>query len=122
MLKEAIDLQTNAVNKILEVMKLKKEITFKAPTGSGKTYMMASFMDETLASNKDVVFLVSTISKGNLAEQNYNKFLEYSFNGDFSNLNSYLINTDISGEEGVHIPVDYNVYLLLEIYIKLVVS
>jgi len=112
MLKEAIDLQTNAVNKILEVMKLKKEITFKAPTGSGKTYMMASFMDETLASNKDVVFLVSTLSKGNLAEQNYNKFLEYSSNGDFSNLNSYLINTDISGEEGVHIPVDYNVYLL----------
>ena len=76
MLKEAIDLQTNAVNKILEVMKLKSDSSM-----SGKTYMMASFMDETLASNKDVVFWFHII-KGNLAEQNYNKFLEYSFNGD----------------------------------------
>lgn len=112
MLKEAIDLQHYAVIKLIEQISRKAEITFKAPTGSGKTYIMADFMNEIISESSDVIFLVSTLSKGNLAEQNYNKFLQYSSNGYFPNINPYLINTEITGEETLYIPTDYNVYLL----------
>lgn len=112
MLKAAIDLQNNAVDSLLEQIQYKDEITFKAPTGSGKTYMMASFMNQVLANNDDVIFLVSTLSKGDLATQNYIKFLEYVTNGNFANLNPHLISTDVAGEERLFIPLAHNVYLL----------
>ena len=112
MLKMAIDLQQNAVQQLIEGTDKKREITFKAPTGSGKTYMMADYMNRILSENSDVVFLVSSLSKGNLAEQNYEKFLQYSNDGKFPNLKTYLINTEISGEETLFIPTDYNVYIL----------
>lgn len=114
MLKEAIDLQQNAVSQLIELIKIDKkdELTFKAPTGSGKTYMMANFMNSVLSENSDIIFLVSTLSKGNLATQNYEKFIQYANNGSFAKLNSYLINTEITTEESLFIPTDYNVYLL----------
>lgn len=112
MLKEAIDLQNNAVSSLLEQVNTKNEITFKAPTGSGKTYMMAEFMNEILSSTSDVIFLVSTLSKGNLAGQNYSKFQEYVSDGKFTKINPHLINTNVSGEERLFIPLDHNVYLL----------
>lgn len=112
MLKEVIDLQTNAVTKLVNLLPTKEELTFKAPTGSGKTYMMADFMNRIIENDKDVVFLVSTLSKGDLATQNYEKFIEYSKSGKFTNLKPYLINTEIFSEERLYIPTDYNVYLL----------
>ena len=112
MLKMAIDLQQRAVEQLVQETNNKNEITFKAPTGSGKTYMMADYMNRILSENSDIVFLVSSLSKGNLAQQNYEKFIQYSQSGNFPNLNSYIINTDISGEESLFIPTDYNVYLL----------
>ena len=74
MLKEAIELQQNAVSRLVELIEERDELTFRAPTGSGKTYMMADFMNKILEENEDVVFLVSTLSKGNLAQQNFDKF------------------------------------------------
>lgn len=114
MLKEVIDLQQNAVNQLIELIKAdkKNEITFKAPTGSGKTYMMADFMNQILSEKSDVIFLVSTLSKGNLAGQNYDKFIQYVENRDFSKLKPYLINTEITSEESLFIPTDYNIYIL----------
>lgn len=112
MLREAIELQQKAVKELEEQLKSKDEITFKAPTGSGKTFMMADFMNRILSEHDDVVFLISSLSKGNLAKQNYDKFIEYSSAGRFQSLNPYLINTNISGEESLYIPLDYNVYLL----------
>lgn len=112
MLKEVIDLQQNAVSQLVEQIKTKSELTFKAPTGSGKTYMMADFMNRIIANNPNVIFLVSTLSRGNLASQNYDKFLQYVNNGNFAKLNPYLINTSISTEESLFIPTEYNVYLL----------
>ena len=112
MLKEAIELQQKAVNELQEQLDLKNEITFKAPTGSGKTFMMADFMNRVLSERDDVIFLISSLSKGNLAKQNYDKFIEYSSAGRFQLLNPYLINTNISGEESLFIPLEYNVYLL----------
>ena len=112
MLQEIIDLQQDAVRQLVVELKKKKEITFKAPTGSGKTYMMADFMSRVLAENPNLIFLVSSLSKGDLARQNYEKFVEYQEKNSFPNLNPYLINSDIAGEERLYIPTEYNVYLL----------
>ena len=112
MLQEAKVLQQKAVVELLNQVEEKEEITFKAPTGSGKTYMMADFMNRVLEENKDIVFLVSSLSKGNLAEQNYSKFCEYNHNGAFPHIRPYLISSEISGEERLFIPTDYNVYIL----------
>ena len=113
MLQEAIDLQNRAVNELLTINKENKinPITFKAPTGSGKTFMMAKFMNEVLECDKDVVFLVSTLSKGNLAKQNYDKFKEYSKNL-FKYLNPYLIEPNDNGEGNLFIENNHNVYVI----------
>lgn len=113
MLQEVKDLQNKAVSQLVQVIKEnKKEFTFKAPTGSGKTFMMADFMNRILHVQKDVIFIVSTLSKSNLAEQNYNSFKEFAENGTFSEINPFLINSESSGEGSLYIPTDYNVYVL----------
>lgn len=123
MLPEAIELQKNAVKKLVDcVLSQEKNIVFKAPTGCGKTYMMADMIDQLLihpdrlkgldTSINDVVFLVSSLSKSDLAKQNYEKFCEYRDKKYFANLKPYLINSEIFGEERLFIPTDYNVYFL----------
>lgn len=112
MLQEVIRLQDAAVTSLVQEAERKQEITFKSPTGSGKTYMMADFMNRVLAAHSDVIFLVSSLSKGNLAEQNYSKFCEYKDQGKFAQLNPYLISSEISGEEALFVPTEYNVYVL----------
>ena len=112
MKQEAIDLQQNAVSALVELTVSQDEMTFKAPTGSGKTYMMADMMNRILSADKNVIFLVSTLSKGDLATQNYEKFQEYSAKGNFPELKPYLISSQIAGEERLFVPIDHNVYLL----------
>ena len=113
MLDEVKKLQNNAVSKLMELIQTEREeITFKAPTGSGKTHMMADFMDRMLAINSEVVFIVSSLSKAELAKQNYDAFVKYIENGKFTHLNPYLIVSDDSSEGSVFIPTDYNVYVL----------
>lgn len=113
MLQEVRDLQDRAVKDMLDKMSsVCNEFTFKAPTGSGKTFMMAKFMDEYLTKNHSAVFIVSSLSKAKLAEQNYNKFQEYKDKGFVKNLNSFLINSEDSGENALYIPTDCNVYVL----------
>lgn len=113
MLQEAKDLQENAVSQLLALSgDRQKELTFRAPTGSGKTRMMADFMNRVLSRDNGVVFLVSTLSKGNLAGQNYEAFRTYSESGLFSSISPYLISTDVSGEESLFIPTSHNVYVL----------
>ena len=113
MLQEVKDLQNKAVSQLVQVIKeKKKEFTFKAPTGSGKTFMMADFMNRILHVQKDVIFIVSTLSKSNLAEQNYNSFKELAENGTFSEINPFLINSEAGGEGSLYIPADFNVYVL----------
>lgn len=114
MLAEILDLQNNAVSRLIELVEKgeKRTYTFRAPTGSGKTYMMADFMNRMLGKYNGLVFLVSSLSKSDLAEQNYEKFCEYMDKNNFRNLNPYLISSEIADEERLHIPTDYNVYLL----------
>lgn len=112
MLAEAKKLQKDAVERLIYMAKQKKDIVFRAPTGSGKTYMMADFMNRILTDNPQVVFIVSARSKGGLDKQNYDKFCEYKNKDFFPQINPYLINSQISGEERLFIPSDYNVYIL----------
>lgn len=112
MRQEIIDLQNTAVTSLVEKTATQDEITFKSPTGSGKTYMMADMMNRILSVDENVVFLVSTLSKGDLATQNYEKFQEYSTRGNFPNLKPYLVSSQIAGEERLFVPIDYNVYIL----------
>lgn len=113
MLQEAKDLQRTKVDELFKKAHGRdKELTFRAPTGSGKTWMMADFMNRLLTEQKDIIFLVSSLSKGDLARQNYNSFVNNSQNGRFPDLKPYLINTEVSGEEELYIPTDHNVYVL----------
>lgn len=112
MLQEAIDLQQNAVVELIRKIGLKREITFRAPTGSGKTRMMADFMNHILSANSNIVFIVSTLSKGNLATQNFEEFQKCACNGTFPFLNPHLISSEVSDEERLYIPDTYNVYVL----------
>ena len=109
---DAVDLQQNEVASLVTLTATQDELTFKAPTGSGKTYMMADMMNRILSVDKNVIFLVSTLSKGDLATQNYEKFVEYSARGNFTALKPYLISSQIAGEERLFVPTEYNVYLL----------
>lgn len=110
MLQEIKDLQYNAVTALQNKIMNQRETTFKAPTGSGKTYMMADLMNRFLKSNPDIVFVVSSLSKAGLGKQNYEKFIEY--NSNFSSINPYLINSDFAEDEKIYIPTGYNVYVL----------
>lgn len=117
MLIEARELQDRAVKQLLQVVKDRtgrgiKEITFKAPTGSGKTFMMADFCNRILTEQDDVIFLISSLSKGDLARQNFDKFNEYVSKRFFNKLQPFLISSETSGEERLHIPDDKNVYFL----------
>jgi type III restriction enzyme len=116
MLQEIKELQGQAVSQIYNLLEIEdystyqKEITFKSPTGSGKTYMMSDLMNRILKEDNKIVFLVSTLSKGGLAKQNYEKFCEYK--GNFTELNPYLINTETAEDEPLYISCDYNIYIL----------
>ena len=112
MLQEAIDIQQNAVAELVRKIGAKNELTFRAPTGSGKTRMMADFMNRILQINPDVIFLVSTLSKGNLAEQNYNVFKNCADTNIFPCINPHLVSSETSEEERLFIPEGYNVYVL----------
>lgn len=119
MLQEAKNIQNEAVDKLVNLLKNSKQksLVFKAPTGSGKTYMIGDLMNRILAEDKNVIFMVSSLSKGNLAQQNHEKFESYG--NIFTHLNPYLINSEISGEEQLFIPTEYNVYSLpLSLYKK----
>ena len=116
MLQEARDLQNNAVSSLVNIVlkENKSEFTFKAPTGSGKTYMMADFMNRilSLSTQENIVFIVSALSKSNLAEQNFQSFKLYAESGIFPNLNPFLIQSTSSGEGSLFIPTEHNVYVL----------
>ncbi len=115
MLQEAKDLQQRAVRELValsDIEKGEKEITFRAPTGSGKTHIMADYMNRILSQNDNIVFLVSTLSKGELAKQNYDVFKQLADNNTFPALKPFLISSEISAEENLYIPTDYNIYVL----------
>lgn len=76
MLDDVKNLQERAISELVQSLSEKDDVVFKAPTGSGKTFIMARVMDEVISKDDNVVFIVSSLSKANLAQQNYDKFNE----------------------------------------------
>lgn len=113
MLDKVLELQKNAVDKLEQAFNSnKKVITFKSPTGSGKTFIIAQLMDSLLSNHNDIVFIVSSLSKANLAEQNHSKFKSFLEHGYVKKLKPFLISSETSGENSLYIPTTENVYSL----------
>ena len=112
MLEEVKNLQERAISELVQSLSEKDDVVFKAPTGSGKTFIMARVMDEVLSKDDNVVFIVSSLSKANLAQQNYDKFNEYLELGLVQHLNPHLISSETSCESALYIPSVNNVYVL----------
>lgn len=112
MLDDVKNLQERAISELVQSLSEKDDVVFKAPTGSGKTFIMARVMDEVLSKNDNVVFIVSSLSKANLAQQNYDKFEEYLEYGFVNYLNPHLISSETSCESALYIPSVNNVYVL----------
>ena len=81
--------QENAVEELLLKTRLlleknrdKRTIVFQSPTGSGKTFMMAKYIEQLIKEDEesDICFLWVSIGKGNLHIQSYNS-LKNEFNG-----------------------------------------
>lgn len=88
MLKELKDFQERAVrnlidscSKMLDLDSRKNVCVLKSPTGSGKTYMMAAFIERLIKRREDeICFIWVTIGKGDLQLQSRNSLIRY-FNG-----------------------------------------
>lgn len=112
MLDDVKNLQERAISELVQSLSEKDDVAFKAPTGSGKTFIMARVMDEVISKDDNVVFIVSSLSKANLAQQNYDKFNEYLELGLVQHLNPHLISSETSCESALYIPSVNNVYVL----------
>lgn len=112
MLDDVKNLQERAISELVQSLSEKDDVVFKAPTGSGKTFIMARVMDEVISKDDNVVFIVSSLSKSNLAQQNYDKFNEYLELGLVQHLNPHLISSETSCESALYIPSVNNVYVL----------
>jgi type III restriction enzyme len=72
------DFQLNAISQLKNALQQKtKEIVLKSPTGSGKTIILTSFIDEFVKENVGYCFIWFTPGKGNLEEQSKNKMNFY---------------------------------------------
>lgn len=86
---ELTSIQNNAVNKIVEHYKNKDTnninlVYFSAPTGSGKTFMIANVIDKILETKTDdlkdkTIFVIFTLSQAELPIQFNNKLNEYKY-------------------------------------------
>lgn len=104
---EIIELQERTVQSIFNLAKSNnKIITVKAPTGSGKTHIMANFMNKILADDESIIFIVSILSKGQLASQNYDSFNDLALK-DYTRLRPFYIS---SGNENSK-NTEYSLYI-----------
>ena len=104
---EIIELQERTVRSIFNLAKKgNKSITVKAPTGSGKTHIMANLMNKMIADDENIIFVVSILSKGKLARQSYNKFDDLALN-KYTKLRPYYIS---SGNENTK-NTEYSLYI-----------
>ncbi|GHU49566.1 hypothetical protein FACS189459_1440 [Bacilli bacterium] len=108
MLQQIIDLQNEAIDKVVSCLKTQDEVTFKSPTGSGKTHMMACIMNKMIGDK--TIFIVSSLSKSGLAKQNHDAFV--SKTNTLRNLIPFYIESETSSQEDIYINPNCNVYSL----------
>lgn len=80
--------QKNAVDQLVDIyinkdINTREIVEFKAPTGSGKTFMMANVIDQinkfSIKNNHPVVFLIATLSSSELPKQMESNLNEYRY-------------------------------------------
>lgn len=87
------DFQINTVNKLLDATSIgsKKEILLQAPTGSGKTIILLSYIEEYLKENNKMVFVWLTPGKGDLEEQSRKKMIKFLPHHNTKNIQDVLL-------------------------------
>lgn len=89
---ELKEFQIDTVNKLLDATSVgsKKEVLVQAPTGSGKTIILLSYIEEYLKENKNTIFVWLTPGSGDLEEQSKNKMTKFLPNLESKNLQDVL--------------------------------
>ena len=87
------DFQIDTVNKLLDASSIgtKKEILVQAPTGSGKTIILVSYIEEYLKENNKTIFVWLTPGKGELEEQSRKKMIKFLPHHKTKNIQDVLL-------------------------------
>ena len=90
---ELKEFQIEAVNKLLDATSVgkKKEVLVQAPTGSGKTIILLSYIEEYLKENRKTIFVWLTPGSGDLEEQSRNKMLKFLPHMESKNIQDVLL-------------------------------
>lgn len=90
---ELKDFQIKAVNKLLDATSIgmKKEVLVQAPTGSGKTIVLLSYIEEYLKENKKTIFVWLTPGSGDLEEQSKTKMSKFLPHMESKNIQDVLL-------------------------------
>ena len=85
--------QIEAVNKLLDATSVgkKKEVLVQAPTGSGKTIILLSYIEEYLKENRKTIFVWLTPGSGDLEEQSRSKMLKFLPHMESKNIQDVLL-------------------------------
>ena len=110
------EVQSTKVDEIISLINRRikdddqKILTFKSPTGSGKTYMMLKLMNKIVKSNKRIIFIVSSLSMNNLAAQTFNVFRKNIHNFPYLKIGSNVIGSNVTSF--MYIEPNSNIYVL----------
>ena len=89
---ELKEFQIEAVNKLLDATSVgkKREVLVQAPTGSGKTIILLSYIEEYLKENRKTIFVWLTPGSGDLEEQSRSKMLKFLPHMESKNIQDVL--------------------------------
>lgn len=87
------DFQIDTVNKLLDSTSVgnRKEVLVQAPTGSGKTIILVSYIEEYLKENNKTIFVWLTPGKGDLEEQSRKKMIKFLPHHSTKNIQDVLL-------------------------------
>ena len=87
------EFQINTVNKLLDATSIgeKKEVLLKAPTGSGKTIILLSYIEEYFKEDNKTIFVWLTPGTGDLEEQSRKKMLKFLPHLNTKNIQDVLL-------------------------------
>lgn len=98
---QLFDFQSDAITYLLDKTtdhKSKHKIILKSPTGSGKTIILISYIEDYLSNiDKDTIFVWLTPGKGNLEEQSEGKMKRFIPDSKTGNIHDVLLQGFLSG-------------------------
>lgn len=110
MLEKVKFIQETKVDELLQLEQIEgeKEYFLKAPTGSGKTYMEGYLISQLIKKYPNCKIIYQSLSKAELTQQSAENIIKYGF----ESIKPYILTTEISDQESISIPTNYNVYFL----------